>query len=267
MMRRVERPLVSPVHSRKSVCERSESAIGAARLVATGVAALALAALAACGTVGSPSASPSKSASPTASARPSVTLVPTVSSQPTNSALTPGTPTPGTPTPSATPQATFDCSKYQGQTPQPFFDPVLEAYFPASVAGRPLARPVSYSFMSRLCRTGGADAFVSELPAGIDPSPIAVADAFPDLPPGVPDITGFRTPGNNAEGLQSFFVAATLSNPPPSGDSVRHETVAGKDVTVLYFGPIVYLYPSGDVLFMISKANDAQLEAILQALP
>jgi hypothetical protein len=36
---------------------------------------------------------------------------------------------------------------------------------------------------------------------------------------------------------------------------------------VLYFGPIVYLYPSGDVLFMISGANDAQLEAILQALP
>jgi hypothetical protein len=206
---------------------------------------------------------------PAASTVPSSTVAPSATAPATGTAVpaSPGPTATTSPTASLGATATFDCSRYQGQTPQPFFDPVLEAYFPTSVAGRPLARPVSYSFMSRLCRTGGADAFVSELPAGIDPAPIAIADAYPDLPPGVPDITGFRTPGNNAEGLQSFFVAAVLSNPAPSGDSVRHETVAGKDVTVLYFGPIVYLYPSGDVLFMISGANDAQLEAILQALP
>jgi hypothetical protein len=225
-------------------------------LTAIGIAALVIATVTACGMALGPSASPPPSASPTATATEIVTREPTASSQPTHSA-----PTSGTSTPSATPQASFDCSRYQDQTPALHFDPVLEAAFPESVDGHPLARPISFSFLGQLCQTGIADIFVAALPAGIDPATIAVADAFLDLPPAVPQLTAYRVPGHSADELVSAFVAFFAV-------SSDQDTVAGKEVTVLRRGgQDMYFYPSGDLLFRISQADDAQLKAILQALP
>jgi hypothetical protein len=229
--------------------------------LAVGIGALVVATVAACGAALGPLASPPASASPIAEATEIVTLEPTASSQPIPSTPTPGTPTPGTPTPGATPRSSFDCSEYQDQTPQLHFDPVLEAAFPDSVGGQPLARPISFSFFSQLCQTGGATSFLPAVPAGIDPATIAVAYAFLILPPGAPEFTGFRASGHSADELVSAFVAPSASPP-------DHEVVAGRSLTVLHVDQqTFYFYPSGDVLFLISHANDAQLKAILQALP
>lgn len=135
------------------------------------------------------------------------------------------------------------------------------------VGGHPLAMPVSFQFLARLCQAGNADEFIDSLPDGWDVTETAVADAYPTMP-GSPVITGFRTPGHTGTEFAAFFADAIEHKGTTSpGYGVTQETMAGVRVSILQVGPQVeYMYARDDEMFLISGANVEQVAIIVTAL-
>jgi hypothetical protein len=166
--------------------------------------------------------------------------------------------------PSDGPSPAIDCSKYPH--PEPHFDRDLEAAFPTSIGEVPLATPISFRFLHRLCQGDPMQSFLAALPNTIDPATISVADAYPQLISS-PMLTAIRVPGHSASVLRDVFVSALLWNQHDDA-SATTETRDGRQIVVLHVGSQEsYIYSADEILFLVSGADVRDLETILASLP
>lgn len=188
-----------------------------------------------------------------------------------------GTPmvTPETSLPTASPAATPDCSSYD---PADGFgkDPVLEAMFPASVAGGTLKGVTSYTMIATICLAARlSPSMVPQAMAGIPPgwdlASLSMARAeydFPDSNSPI-DVDATRSDGNDGSVMLNLALAGWNSE-----DFIDPyvEDIGGKSVRVVQdtFHDYTYLYASGEVLFQLSGTSnyaDPDTTAVLRALP
>jgi hypothetical protein len=221
---------------------------GSALLLAAATACVGPAASIAPSSAIAPSPTPTTSAAATA---PTTSAAVTVSPGPTATRVTPS----ATASPGAT--ATFDCSPYTHADAigRPGFDPVLEALFPASVNGHDVLGSVwSASYMAYSCQVADPQDAADLFPAGWDPATVTKAWAtyeFPDYP----SLYAMRAPGRQASDLRDRMGTVPGASP---------ANIGGKEVIVVTNGVSLYLYATGEVLFMLSAAHAA---AFLGALP
>jgi hypothetical protein len=150
-------------------------------------------------------------------------------------------------------------------------DPALEALFPTEIAGQPLTIQ-SYT---------GADAF-SEVPdeildalaaqgKSLDDLSVAQAYSFDAATSSLLTILAFQVDGADMSGMLDPFVAALGED----GEAPAEQTavqIAGKDVTAVRQtadatdDQLQYVYPSGDVLWVVS-ATEPGLSEVFSKLP
>jgi hypothetical protein len=173
----------------------------------------------------------------------------------------------------SSPSATVDCSPYSQSAVAeltPGFDPVLEGLFPPSIDGHALHQPVSSgSLIASLCSQASdpsyAQEFADHLPAGWNFGSLTNAAAQYDFPE-LPYLLAVRAPGE--QGLELFNAVSTMPDANGLADAPVQE-VGGKQASVLtdQSEQNLYIYATGEVLFLVENASDSDAAAILAALP
>ncbi len=181
-----------------------------------------------------------------------------------------GSPGSTLPDPAATPRPVRSidiyCAQYLDDGVS--FDPYLKSRFPDEIAGRAVGPVRSTQLIAGLCMSdpSSAQQFIDLLPASIDPAQIGSARASVDLPSGLESIAAIRAPNGDAAKLTDAVIDY-WSRDANGGAQTGTASLGGKLVTVLTDEDgTTYLYPSGDVLFVVDGADLNRATLTLQAL-
>ncbi len=192
----------------------------------------------------------------------------------------PAGPTVAPPTQAGVPPVGSSCAEVPtfapGQAPSFAPDVDLAARFPQQIDGVPVTGLNSLRMVDYLCTLGGGqvavDYFASNVPQGLNFATLshAYADAFVEGEE--VDLTAYRAPGLDPNlMIQSFSqLIRALGGGDTEVVNTATATIGGKNVFVLTDenGGVGYLYPLGDVLFVVSDVvTDSQAAKIFTAFP
>lgn len=144
-------------------------------------------------------------------------------------------------------------------------DPVLEALVPLQIDGQRVTDVTSGRYVETLCMVGGEEALAAALartPAALDIQAINVASGKATVDDLAVSMTAYRLPGGSGADLTPILGK--------SSSELAPATVEGKPVltwTDTSDGSTLYLYSSGDTLFVIEDATPSQAGTVLAALP
>lgn len=192
----------------------------------------------------------------------------------------PGGPTIAPPTQAGVPPAGGSCAEVPtfapGQAPSFAPDVDLAARFPQQVDGVPVTGLNSLRMVDYLCTLGGGqvavDYFASNVPQGLNFATLSHAYADAIVEGEEVDLTAYRAPGLDPNlMIQSFSqLIRALGGGDTEVVNTATATIGGKNVFVLTDenGGVGYLYPLGDVLFVVSDVvTDSQAAKIFTAFP
>lgn len=218
---------------------------------------------------GAPAASvPGASAAPSASAA--------APSAATASSAAPTTSSAPSPTTSAAASAGSalgsDCAAMPAELTE---YPDLLAMIPDELGGQATHSRQSFRVIEYLCVAGGQDVVdqaIAGSPDGFDLPAVEYATGAVNLGDVTSTVSAFRTPGADAEFMADNFgqVAGLMGGATSAIDAdVSEASLGGK--TVIAFSPpesrTTYLYPKGEVLFVVAPMDEATAETIFAALP
>jgi len=156
-------------------------------------------------------------------------------------------------------------------------DPALAARFPAQVGGQPVTGVQTFRFMDFLTLFGSADPtrtseFTQAMTSiGVDPNTLTEGEATASVNGNDVQFSAIHTVGVDANRfIQAMPQLSVLFSPEDQPPTLGQATIGGKNVTTLTdpsTGDVSYLYANGDVVWSVNSADQAEVEAVLSALP
>ncbi len=153
-------------------------------------------------------------------------------------------------------------------------DPTLEAHFPATIDGQPVTDVTSERFVDMLCAFGGQTVVDQEntaLGSGFNLAEMSFGDATATVDGDSVDLTAFRTPNADANGLVQYIASLAALSGSTSGvtGTSSSANIGGKNVLVWTDsdGNKSYAYASGDTVVFFDSVTDDEAAKILTALP
>jgi hypothetical protein len=156
-------------------------------------------------------------------------------------------------------------------------DPALAARFPTQVAGQPVTNVQTVRFMDFLTLLGSSDpaqatAFTQAMASiGVDPRTLTEGTGMATVNDSTVPFEAIHTPGVDANRfIQVMPQLSVLFSPEDQPPTLGQATIGGKNVTTLTdpsTGDVSYLYANGDVVWSVNSSDQAEVEAVLAALP
>ena len=156
-------------------------------------------------------------------------------------------------------------------------DPALAARFPTQIAGQPVTDIQTVRFMDFLTLLGSSDpaqatAFTQAMASiGVDPRTLTEGTGMATVNDSTVPFEAIHTPGVDANRfIQVMPQLSVLFSPEDQPPTLGQATIGGKNVTTLTdpsTGDVSYLYANGDVVWSVNSSDQAEVEAVLAALP
>lgn len=156
-------------------------------------------------------------------------------------------------------------------------DPALAAVFPTQVDGQPVTNVQTFRFMDFLTLLGSSDpaqatAFTQAMASiGVDPNTLTEGTGTASVSGSDVQFEAIHTPGVDANRFIQIMPQLTvLFSPEDQPPTLGQTTIGGKTVTTLTdasSGDVQYMYAHGDVAWSFSSTDQAEVAAVLAALP
>ena len=151
-------------------------------------------------------------------------------------------------------------------------DPDLAAKFPKVVAGQPVTNVTTSKLTDFFSAFSVPQAQVESTRqalagVGIDLNAVLLGNANATVDGSPVGIQAVRVPGMDAGKLVPIYVLFSASS---SGDKVTQETSGGKSVSILRDDAgyaSAWMYPSGDILWVVNSSDGKEAAAVFTALP
>ena len=154
-------------------------------------------------------------------------------------------------------------------------DPTLAAMFPTQVNGQPVTDVVTIKYKEYICSffgefsPGGQALIQALLAAGIDPTTMSQGSASTTVNGADVGYLAYRTPNVDATRLLALYPRLGVLSYGESAPTLGQATIGGKSVTTATSasGVVDYLYPHGDVVWVVTPSDAATVATLLGALP